>query len=185
MPENFNVLEVSPSWDWESVRSRYPSKSIVPGLDSLYLNSALCAARLPLLQKWLDGDPLDISVWCEKMMSIFIRDMCLKALLKDFVRDWSLFALYLKEEWSKVMGGIKYNRIALLLMPLLFCFAVVLVLSCLSCGRQDKNKGKTKIKETVLARRMTAWVIMCPKMARLYSKPSGCHVTGAESLKKG
>ena len=64
------------------------------------------AARLSILQKWLDEDPPDIKLWYEKLMSILPMERLsyvLRGTLADFVNDWSPIARYLKEEWKKVI----------------------------------------------------------------------------------
>ena len=71
-----------------------------------FLGIALYAARLSVLQKWLDGDPPDITLWYEKLMSILPMERLsyvLRDKLTEFVNDWSPIARYLKDEWRKVI----------------------------------------------------------------------------------
>ena len=70
------------------------------------LGIALYAARLSILQKWLDDGPPDIKMWYEKLMSILPIERLsyvLKGTLAEFVNDWSPIARYLKDEWKNVI----------------------------------------------------------------------------------
>ena len=86
----------------------------VLGLDSEYgtgdkyiLRIALYAARLTILQKWLDEDPPDIKMWYDKLMSILPLERLshvLRGTLEQFVRNWSPLSTLLKEEWLNVIS---------------------------------------------------------------------------------
>lgn len=67
----------------------------------------LCAARLIILQNWLNKEPPNILTWYEKFMSILPLERLsyvLRGTLEEFLRDWSPIAIYLKEERSRVIS---------------------------------------------------------------------------------
>ncbi len=71
------------------------------------LNIMLYAARLSILQVWLDVHPPTISIWYDKLLSFLPYERLshvLQATLEDFVKEWSPLSRFLGNDWQAIMS---------------------------------------------------------------------------------
>ena len=66
------------------------------------LNIMLYAARLSILQVWLDVHPPTISIWYDKLLSFLPYERLshvLQVTLEEFVKEWSPLSIYIGSDW--------------------------------------------------------------------------------------